>query len=144
MKLKAAITDGTPQEVIDELSSKEFAHAFLVAVIGTVFKVDNPLDRPAEFYIQKPDITIQAHTTCGIEVRLTGVSRGTRPASVFHQALSALSVLVEQTVYESLPNGSGVQIFCVMMLDKEVETSPGSGVYSSVLESEPKMVTKGE
>jgi len=144
MKLKAAITEGTPQEVVDAFSSQEFAANFLQFVLPHL-GIKDALDRPAEFYVQRPDRTIAANRRCGVEVRLTGVSRGNRTAKMFHEALKTLDSLVKRTAYEALtaPEQS-IQTFVVMMLDDEVETAPGSGIYSCVLEAEPSWQTKGE
>ena len=143
MKLKAAISDGAPRPLIMAFGSKTFTGRFLTEVVGEAFGVQDPLNRPAEYYVQKPDITIQGGEVIGVEVRLTGVSRGTRPASTFHKALKALEQLVEETTRGSLPSGVSAQVFVVIMIDDEVETAPGSGTYSSVLEAEPTWI-KGE
>lgn len=144
MKLKAAITDGAPAGLIEAFGSKQFAIDFLNEVVIDVFKADCPGMRPAEFYVQKPDITIGINTCWGVELRLTGVSRGGRAAHVFHQALKALKKLAKRTILKHLPEGEDVQIFVVLMIDGDVETSPGSGTYTSVLETEPVWVNHDE
>ena len=142
MKLKAAISDGAPQELIMAYGSRDFAQRFLADVVGKVFGAENPDTRPAEYYVQTPDQTVQVHERLiGVEVRLTGVSREGRAASVFHRALEALDELVTVTAVANLQVGQIAQIFVVMMLDKEVETAPGSGIYSNVLEANPKRVS---
>ena len=144
MKLKAAITEGTPQEVVDAFSSSDFAANFLLFVLPHL-GIMNALDRPAEFYVQRPDRTISANGRCGVEVRLTGVSRSNRTPKQFHEALKTLDSLVKRTTYDALTDTEqSVQTFVVMMLDNEVETEPGSGTYSCVLEAEPSWQTKGE
>src|SRR5262249_45216538 len=124
VKLKAAISNGAPALVIEAFGSHDFTVRFLKEVVGDAFGVENPIDRPAEYYVQQPDITIQGGETIGIEVRLTGVSRGTRSPKVFHNALKALVGLVKETAAASMPIGSKAQVFIVMMIDDEVETAP--------------------
>jgi len=136
MKLKAAMTDGMPGVIVEAMSSREFASSFLEQVVGEALGVEKPHLRPAEFYVQKPDFTINCGEF-GVELRLTGVSREGRKAKQFHDALKALHELARNALQQAV-NVKGlqykVQLFCVMMLNGDVETSPGSGVYSNVLE----------
>lgn len=141
MKLKAAITRGALPAIVEAFGSDEFADAFLDVVVGKAFGVPNPISRPAEYYVQRPDITNRAGGFIGVEVRLTGVSRDGRTPKVFHDALVALDKLVGVTAAGALKGtDSDVQIFVVMMLDKEIEVSPGSGIYSNVLEAPARWV----
>jgi hypothetical protein len=68
------------------------------------------------------------------------VSRNGRKAKQFHDALKDLVRIVRGTIEAVLQPGQNCQIFCVIMLDGEVETSPGSGHYSNNLESTPEWV----
>jgi len=145
MKLKAAISSDAPGTLFEEFGSPRFANAFLQRVVGDVFGVPFPTLRPAEFYVQVPDRTIRVHDRNGVEVRLTGVSRTGRPAKAFHDALEKLEELVVERALFALqgcPDEDTVQIFIVMMLDGEIETVPGLGHYSSVLERGPVRINK--
>jgi hypothetical protein len=142
MKLKAAITEGAPPEVFNGFRSAEFAHDFLVHIIGAIFGADDPLNRPAEYYVQVPDRTIAVGTAHGIEVRLTGVSRANREPKVLHEALEALKRLVVDTAKRGLDGNARIQAFVVIMLDGEIPGPPGSNSYSSVLEAAPVWVNK--
>lgn len=140
MKIKAACI-GVPPLVVDALSGTEFASEVLQEVIGEALGVKNVLNRPAEYYVQFADVgPAPKQGMMGIEVRLTGVSRNGRKAKQFHDALIALERIVEKMVMKTLDRGKKCQIFCVIMIDGDVETSPGSGNYSSNLESEPVWV----
>lgn len=141
MELKAAITKGAPARLIAAFGTMGFADAFLHDVVGTAFGIEDPLRRPAEYCVLEPDITNEADGLIGVGVRLTGASRDGRTPKVFHDAQKALELLVERTTGEALHGtGKSAQIFIVMVLDKEIEVSPGSGRYSNVLESVPKVV----
>ena len=101
--------------------------------------------RPAEFYVQEPDRTVCVNGQIGVELRFTGVSRNGRKAAQFHKALNTLETLARQTISHVLTSGGSlmkVQLFCVLMLDGDVETAPGSGQYSDVLETEAIWVSR--
>lgn len=137
MKIKAACI-GVPPLVVEALSGTEFASAALQEVVGEALGVKNVLNRPAEYYVQFADVgPAPKRGMMGVEVRLTGVSRNGRKAKQFHDALRALECIVERTVMKTLDRGKKCQIFCVIMIDGDVETSPGSGNYSNNLESKP-------
>jgi hypothetical protein len=145
MKLKAAITDGAPDELIAAFGSLSFADSFLNIVENT-FGVTDPGLRPAEFYVQAPDRTIAFHPEVfGVEVRLTGVSRGEREPEVFHDALKELERTVAEFIKDALVDAgltaTRIQMFVVIMVDGDVPGVPGSNFYGSVLESTPRWVT---
>ena len=107
--------------------------------------VSRVLDRPAEFYLQIADTGPSARVgMMGVEVRLSGVSRQGRTAKQFHLALEKLVEVVVRFVTKSLPVDKTCQVFCVIMLDGDIETSPGSGQYSANIESEPQWVRLGQ
>ena len=134
MKIKAACI-GTPKSVLEALSGGEFASKVLSEVIGEVLGVKDVFTRPAEYYVQYADEGPSASDgVMGVEVRLTGVSRNGRTPKMFHSALEVLGFNVAYTVRKFLLVRKRCQIFCVIMLDGEVETTPGSGQYSSSLE----------
>ena len=147
MKLKAAATDGLPQSVVDAFGGEKFAEKFLVEIVGDCLGAKNPLDRPAAFYVQHPDVTVRLGDVYGIELRLTGVSRDGRTPAQFHEALKALVALAVETLSRALQESPGlnalrVQLFCFIMLDGQIENAPGSVHYTSVLESEELWVTE--
>lgn len=135
MKIKACCI-GTPETVNAALSGTEFANKVLSIVIGGALGVENVLKRPAEYYVQNADVgPASREGMMGVEVRLTGASRDGRKAKQFHDALKDLVVIVKVAVGKALLPGQKCQVFCVIMLDGEIETQPGSGVYNSNLES---------
>ena len=145
MKLKAVVTEGTPHPVVEALRTRGFATNFLVQVATEILGAENALARPAEFYVQIPDRTIYTGTGegYGVEIRLTGVSRNGRKAAQFHKALAKLHEIAKEKMAKALNNSQGlrVQLFTVLMLDGDIETSPGSGVYSNMLEHPAEWIT---
>lgn len=145
MKIKAVVTRGIPTAIETAMLSKELTEKLLSEVIGKALGVEDPLERPAEFYVQEPDYTICCGPF-GVEIRLTGVTREGRKVAQFHKALERLHALARNTLQEALDMPSvdqmRVQLFCVIMLNGDVETAAGSGVYSNVLESKAEWVEK--
>lgn len=143
MKLKAVLVGSFPEQAYEHFGSPGFTADFMDRVLGDCFGVKDPRNRPAEYYVQKPDRanSLSGHGILGLEVRLTGVSRNGRPTKIFHDALRALESVSEKALEKVLPVGEKAQIFCVIMLDGDVENPPGSGNYSSVLENSPKFIT---
>ncbi len=145
MKLKAAITEGADQAIIDAFGSQRFATEFLMEVAEGHLWVNSALRRPAAFYVQKPDVTVNVGGGFGVELRLTGASRSGRTPKQFHEAIQALYNLAVCTISGELAvsgSESRFQLFVVIMLDGQVETAPGSNRYSNVLESPETWVTK--
>ena len=145
MKLKAAITEGTPESVVKAMGSKEFAGAFIKTICADILGATNAIYQPGPYYVQKPDMTVQVlgGKSFGVELRLTGVSRRGRTAKQFHDALNALHDLATGMIREALEpvdKSMKVQLFTVLMLDGDVETSPGSGFYSNVLEAPARWI----
>ncbi len=127
MKAKAACI-GTPPEMVDYFSSSKFARGLLVAVVGRKLGVSDVLSRPAEYYVQHADqgsSTNPEKGIMGVEVRLTGVSRGNRKSTQFQDASDTLHKLVEIGVKKTLPKGQRCQVFTVIMCDQDVEVTPG-------------------
>ncbi len=123
------------------MSETRFASAVLANVIGLALGVKEVLDRPAEYYLQKADIgPSPKEGIMGVEVRLSGASRDGRTAKQFHDAIKYLFKIVKDTVSDALEPGQKCQVFCVIMLDGEVETAPGSGKYSNNVESQADWV----
>lgn len=141
MKIKAACI-GTPDKVRVALSGTAFAGETLSRVIGGALGVENVLERPAEYYVQNADSgPAPQEGFMGVEVRLSGATRDGRTAKQFHRAIAELDSIVSETVRAVLEQGQRCQVFCVIMLDGEIETAPGSGIYSSNLESRPGWVS---
>jgi len=147
MKLKAVISNTAPKALFEAFKSPLFARKFLTEVVGEALGVENPLARPGEFYVQEPDpiVAIDDSGVWGIELRLTGVSRNGRKAAMFHNALKALNNLARRTIAELFVSegdlsDAKVQLFSVLMLDGEIESAPGSGRYTNVLETPAEWV----
>ena len=139
MKLKAVVSSRAPEDLHEAFASQEFTALFMSQVLAECLGVENPHLRPAEFYVQRPDESVTIDDHLGVELRLTGVSRDGRKAALFHQALKALELLARQTIIQVLrdqgDSETEIQLFVVIMLDGDIETTPGSGIYSSVLEN---------
>ncbi len=145
MKIKACCL-GTPDAITLALSGTSFASEVLSKVVGEDLGVKNVLDRPAEYYLQMADIgPAPKEGVMGIEIRLTGASRDGRTPKQFHSALKSLVSIstsaVKQAMVDAEIRDRGCQVFCVIMLDGPVETSPNSGQYSCNLESSPEWVS---
>lgn len=139
MKLKAAISEGTPKEVFDAFGDAQFASAFLNKIVDSCLGAQAPAARPAEFYVQKPDETVCVNGQFGVEVRMTGVSRGQRCSAQFEQAMHLLFVLSKYAIANALQRAGSeekVQLFCVIMLDGVVEYPTGSGEWTNTPESQ--------
>jgi hypothetical protein len=140
VKIKAACV-GTPQLVVQALSGTPFASMVLSAVIGRSLGVENVLERPAEYYVQDADVGPAPKAgVMGVEVRLTGASRSGRTPKQFHNALKELYRITREAVRQALSPGQKCQVFCVIMIDGEIETAAGSGVYSNNLEGPAEWV----
>jgi hypothetical protein len=146
VKLKAVVTDGAPEPVVAAMGSKFLAQRFLNEVVIDILAVEDARNRPAEFYVQFPDRSVFTEDGFGVELRLTGVSRNGRKASQFHNALQQLHEIAMDAIAIALKKSETnpemhIQLFTVLMLDGDIETSPGSGVYSSVLEHPAELVS---
>ena len=136
MKIKAACI-GTPERVSHRLSGTKFASWVLSSIAGDKLGATNVLDRPAEYYVQDADVgPANREGVMGVEVRLTGASRNGRTTKQLYSALDTLLNIVVQNVQAVLEEGERCQVFCVLMLDGEIEYPADSGHYTSVLESE--------
>ncbi|MDD5318306.1 MAG: hypothetical protein PHF79_00585 [Candidatus Pacebacteria bacterium] len=140
MIIKAAIIGASPA-IQEALSGEKFAARVLSAVVGQALGVENVLDRPAEYYVQHADTAPSPkHGSWGVEVRLSGASRQGRTAKQFHTALEVLHTIVKDVVSKAMYGTQRCQVFCVIMIDGDVETAPGSGIYSNNLESRAEWV----
>jgi len=142
MKGKAVFNHDIPAPIREQLSSPEFAQEFL-AGMGEVFKIEDILSRPAEFYIQLPDETISTgFCMYGVEFRFTGLSVNGRPCSMFHHALRCLESIVCKHIQIGIQRFGNpdirVQFFGVLALDAVIETAPASGIYSNLVETTPR------
>ena len=132
MKVRACVIGGHPN-LLKAFSSRAFATCVLGEIVKGIFGVHDVFSRPAEYHVESavggpsPD-----EEYIGVEVRMTDISRNGRPAKAFHQALKQLEDVADVTACQGTT--LRCQIFCVLELDGEIETAPGSGKYSSVLE----------
>ena len=152
MKLEIVITQDAHPNFATFMSAWHFASCILRNVANEILEIKDANRRPAEFYVETPRFSVQAVNDTrtemlpiGVELRLTGVSRNGRKAKQFHVALNMLHNCAKeqlQDVLESIGNYQRkVQLFTVLMLDGDVETSPGSGVYSNMLEHPAEWIT---
>jgi len=133
MKFKGVITNGAPSEIIDALRSEALARSILDEVMGKCLGAVNPTGRPGEYYVQMPDFTVNLGSI-GVEVRLTGVSRGSRTPEQFERALTTMNTIVVDAVIAALREAVSkekVQVFTCIMVDGDV---PANEQYSSILE----------
>lgn len=137
MKLKAVITESAPQDLIKAFGGRLFAISFIGDIVTAIFHVRSPVGKPAEYYVQKPDLSIDTGY-CGIIVNLTGVSRGRRKPKQFHDALKKLHEISKRRIETLLDTNQTAQLFCTIMLDKEISIRPGE--YSNILESKAEWV----
>ena len=143
MKVKAVVpvvttaTGDKDQRLMNAFGSVEFAQRVLVGVIGECLGVERVLERPAEYYVQRPDqmVTLEGKPL-GVVVTIGGASRDGRKAKQFHDGLGKLYGLVKETIEQlfALDETVNVQFFCVIQLDGQIELTPGSGVYGTQLE----------
>lgn len=140
MKAKPVLTRGVPNALVTAFNSDQFACAVLGKIVGQCLGVSDVFNRPAEFYMQEPDYAVSGGGPMAVIMTLTGVSRDGRTAKQFHDALKALHEMTVDKVQTALdsehPGYARVQVFTYIMLDGQVETAPGSGKYSNLLESE--------
>lgn len=136
MKVKAAVTKGIPEQVVETLNSPELAQLVFTKVAQKHLRVGKM--GPAEFYVQECDLAVSCDKSLGCEVRLTGVSRNRyRSEQDFYDALNALEKEYRKAIENSLPARSDkrIQLFCVLMLDGFITTPDGK--ETNMLETEP-------
>lgn len=143
MKLSSTVIGPNIPSVAGTLSGPKFAKAVIEEVMANILGVKDALDRPAEYCVERSNTGASAHgDLCGVHILLNGVSRNGRESKVFHLALKALNALVQKNVFEALEPGGRCQVFVTIELDGEVETAPGSKVYSRFLESAATVIEK--
>jgi len=109
-----------------------------------IFDIKQTEKRPAEFCVQLPTSLVKIGNSIGVELRLTGVSRNGRKAKQFHNALETVHSFTKDMIQRFLTNHNDktkIQLFTTLELDGDVETPPGSGAYSNVLEHPAEWVT---
>ena len=144
MKVKAVVpVDSTgdqnsvPQRLMDAFGGGAFAKRVLVDVVGGCLGVENVLDRPAEYYVQRPDEMVAIEgKPLGVVVTISGASRDGRKAKQFHAALTKLYGIVKETIEAlfAIDEAADIQFFCVIQIDGQIELTPGSGTYGTQLE----------
>lgn len=125
MKIKPAVTEGTPEPVLEALNSKHIARRIYTEVLQGPLRVKSM--GPAEWYIQRADETIEVEEgSFGCEVRLTGVSRNPkRSEQDFWDAREVLERIYRETIEENLPVGMKMQLFVAIMLDAPIRDERG-------------------
>ncbi|MFA6018026.1 MAG: hypothetical protein WCT28_03265 [Patescibacteria group bacterium] len=148
MKIKAVVPEDStclqdsvlrPRCFVDAFGSEAFARRVLLEVVGECFGAERVLDRPSEYYVQRPDemVVIGNRQPLGVVVTISGVSRDGRRAKQFHAAMAKLCEIVKDTIEGALSVLDGavdVQFFCLIQLDGQIELTPGSGTYGTQLE----------
>lgn len=139
------VSEGLPDGVIKALSTPKFAEKIIAQVMGHCLGAENPLDRPSEYYVQVPDVIVQAKDGFyGVEFRLTGASRNGRTHKQFYKALAVQHGVVKDAIIgalKKLGSEERIQVFTVLMLDGDIEVKPDSGVYSNIPESDAEWVS---
>jgi len=142
MKIKAACTNLT-KELLEILSTQDFARLVLTRIYGECLGVENPCERPAEYYMQLPDICIPTSDKPGVEVRLTGAGASGRTSKQFQEALNMLGKIFADTIHRHLKSSNSnerIQLFIAIMVDTPVEIS--NGYRTNIPESKPIWITK--
>lgn len=146
MEFKAVVTGPEYNSFVDDLlkkfSSLELAEKVLQEISGDTLGFERVLERPAEAYFQLPSRGVSDNI--GVIMNLTGVSRNGREPKQLHEAKTKLHAIVKEVVEQVsliFDFQLSVQVFVTITLDGEAPIAPGSGIYSSVLESEAEMVT---
>ncbi len=130
MKFKPVLPSGN-KEAFNTLNSPEFEIALLTGVCDKIYGIKDVLERPAEFYVQKPDIRIrEGEKVLGTEIRLTGVARNGRTVKQHHDAL----VETAKITSDFLARFGTRETFSVLMLDGEIPLLDDPTRYSSVPE----------
>ena len=146
MKFFQDITGLSASKPIREIIEKPtWANRLLREVCGKCLGVDNPTGRPAEFRVEMPNYTIPTGRLdeIGFAITLREVTVGSRSLSQLHKAqktLQQLMVGVVNAAYNDTENPIRIQIFASIELDEPVETAPGSGQRSRLLESDPEWI----
>lgn len=139
MKVKAAITEGVPQKLIEAIDSADTARQIFVLLAHNLRTAEGELG-PATHYMQKSDQTIQVWPgKFGCEVRVSGVSVTYRRAPVdFWNAVSELHKFLKELIEKTVPKGTKIQLFAALMLDNPVRDAQGN--QTTLLESTPEWV----
>ena len=143
MKIKCVISRHAPKNLwhlLDDESADQWWADVARATMARL-GVKNALECPAEFYVQDADTTKQLQPgVFGVELRLTGVSRGTRELPSFIQAVQELFGHLAVRIQEALAGSTDrVQLFVVEMVDKDVRSQDGS--WSQILEVPARWIT---
>ena len=118
-KFKATATEHLPGNLAEYLSSTNFSRRLLKEVLGAELRVKNPLMRPAEHYMQRPDFSVAAEENYwGVELALTKVS--VLDGRHFAGALDAMVRILREAIHEHVPVGTHIQIYCVIATDVPV------------------------
>ena len=140
MKVKAAITEGVPEEFVEKMNSPETAQS-IFSLLAKHLRVAPEELGPATHYMQEADRTIQLRPRqWGCEVRVSGVSVTHRRAPIdFWEAVDGLHKLIREIIVQEMPKGTRVQLFVALMLDSPVPTA-SRGNMTTLIESTPEWV----
>lgn len=136
-KFKLVPSRKLPKGFLEYLDSEEFAIELLTRVLGHQLRVENPLNRPAEHYVQELDKSITVHGNVGIELTLSKVS--VMDGRYFGGALDEMIAILTEAVKKFTPKGQEVQIFCVIATN-----IPVPGTDTTLFEMSDGVWVKGE
>lgn len=139
MKLKAAASRNLPASLLEAMNSRELVLQFHV-IIADRLSVNLEDIGPATHFVQETDLTIPLdENKRGINVALTMVSTNRyRSSENFAQTLRDIRLLYAGMIQRHIPVGQGVQLFCVLALDGEIEGFDGKP--TRLLEMAPEFV----
>ncbi|USN53340.1 MAG: hypothetical protein H6760_04205 [Candidatus Nomurabacteria bacterium] len=142
MRLQITVTNDVDVDVIHRvLKSPAFANKLFHEIVGTLFPEQTV--GPAEFMIEEPVRALGCvpETPLGIRLTLLEVRQDRIPVKTFHQLVAKMTELLGTALTAYLgPRAGHVQTCSFLMLDRAIETTPGSGILSTVINSEPRWV----
>ncbi|MDO8633378.1 MAG: hypothetical protein Q7K38_02440 [Candidatus Wildermuthbacteria bacterium] len=121
MKVKAAITEGAPEALMQAIDSPATARQ-IFALLARDLRVKQKDLGPATHYMQRSDRTIQAWPgKLGCEMRVSGVSVTPHRAPVdFWNAVDDLHKFLKSLIVRTAPKGTKIQLFVAIMLDSPI------------------------
>lgn len=139
--MKFQFTHGdVPQQIRAALVEQKFNQELVQLVIGDWLGVSNPLDKPAEHQVVRPEECLSLGQHEGVMLTLSGVTRNGREHKQIHRAIRQMEQLAIAQLQRALQSPGlhwRLQFRCVIELDGEVEVQPSSGYYSRWIERDP-------